>query len=66
VPCRFRDFFESPRCWAIWIIYSSAQNVLIWRGTSDHSLTLGYYLYNQAFVASRMGYSQAIAVLLLF
>jgi multiple sugar transport system permease protein len=48
----------------VWIIYGSAQNVLILTkgGPGDHSLTLGYYLYNQAFIANRMGYSQAIAV----
>lgn len=48
----------------VWIIYGSAQNVLILTkgGPGDHSLTLGFYLYNQAFIANRMGYSQAIAV----
>jgi ABC-type sugar transport system permease subunit len=48
----------------IWIIYGSSQNVLILTkgGPGDHSLTLGYYLYNQAFISYRLGYSQAIAV----
>ncbi len=48
----------------VWIMYGSAQNVLILTkgGPGDHSLTLGYYLFNQAFVATRLGYSQAIAV----
>ena len=46
------------------IMYGSAQNVLILTkgGPGDHSMTLGYYLYNQAFIASRLGYSQTIAV----
>jgi len=60
-----RDFFGV--CMVlnfVWIIYGSAQNVLILTkgGPGDHSLTLGYYLYSQAFVAYRLGYSQAIAV----
>jgi len=48
----------------VWIMYGSAQNVLILTkgGPGDHSLTLGYYLYNQAFMGYRLGYSQAIAV----
>jgi multiple sugar transport system permease protein len=60
-----RDFFGVAMVLNfIWIIYGSAQNVLILTkgGPGDHSLTLGYYIYNQAFVANRMGYSQAIAV----
>jgi multiple sugar transport system permease protein len=60
-----RDFFGVAMVLNfIWIIYGSAQNVLILTrgGPGDHSLTLGYYLYSQAFVANRMGYSQAIAV----
>jgi multiple sugar transport system permease protein len=60
-----RDFFGVAMVLNfIWVIYGSAQNVLILTkgGPGDHSLTLGYYLYNQAFVANRMGYSQAIAV----
>ena len=60
-----RDFFGVAMVLNfIWIIYGSAQNVLILTkgGPGDHSLTLGYYLYNQAFIANRMGYSQSIAV----
>jgi len=60
-----RDFFGVAMVLNfIWIIYGSAQNVLILTkgGPGDHSTTLGYYLYNQAFVAYRLGYSQAIAV----
>jgi multiple sugar transport system permease protein len=60
-----RDFFGVAMVLNfVWIIYGSAQNVLILTrgGPGDHSLTVGYYLYNQAFVANRLGYSQAIAV----
>jgi multiple sugar transport system permease protein len=60
-----RDFFGVAMVLNfIWIIYGSAQNVLILTkgGPGDHSLTLGYYLYNQAFISYRLGYSQAIAV----
>lgn len=60
-----RDFFGVAMVLNfVWIIYGSAQNVLILTkgGPGDHSLTLGYYLYNQAFIANRLGYSQAIAV----
>lgn len=60
-----RDFFGVAMVLNfVWIIYGSAQNVLILTkgGPGDHSMTLGYYLYNQAFVANRFGYSQAIAV----
>lgn len=60
-----RDFFGIAMVLNfVWIMYGSAQNVLILTkgGPGDHSLTLGYYLYNQAFIATRLGYSQAIAV----
>jgi multiple sugar transport system permease protein len=60
-----RDFFGVAMVLNFtWIIYGSAQNVLILTkgGPGDRSLTLGYYLFNQAFIANRMGYSQAIAV----
>jgi multiple sugar transport system permease protein len=60
-----RDFFGVAMVLNfVWIMYGSAQNVLILTkgGPGDHSLTLGYYLYNQAFVAGRLGYSQSIAV----
>lgn len=50
----------------LWILTGAAQNVLILTkgGPGDYSLTLGYYLYNQAFVVQRLGYSQAIGVFL--
>ncbi|MCZ7554333.1 MAG: sugar ABC transporter permease [Anaerolineales bacterium] len=50
----------------LWILTSAAQNVLILTkgGPGHYSLTLGYYLYNQAFVTQRLGYSQAIGVFL--
>jgi multiple sugar transport system permease protein len=60
-----RDFFGVAMVLNfIWSIYGSAQNVLILTkgGPGDHTVTLGYYLYSQAFVAYRLGYSQAIAV----
>jgi multiple sugar transport system permease protein len=60
-----RDFFGLAMVLNfVWIIYGSAQNVLILTkgGPGDHSLTLGYYLYSRAFVAHRLGYSQALAV----
>ena len=48
----------------IWTLANSAQIVLLLTrgrpGTS--SLTLSYYLYEQAFVTDRLGYSQAIGV----
>lgn len=48
----------------LWILLGAAQNVLILTrgGPGDHSLTLGYYLYDQAFLTQRLGYSQAIGV----
>lgn len=50
----------------LWLLYGSAQNVLILTrgGPGDLTFTLGYYLYSQAFSAKRLGYSQAIAVFL--
>jgi multiple sugar transport system permease protein len=50
----------------LWILSGAAQNVLILTkgGPGDYSLTLGYYLYSQAFITQRMGYSQAIGVVL--
>jgi multiple sugar transport system permease protein len=46
----------------------AAQNVLILTrgGPGDYSLTLGYYLYDQAFLTQRLGYSQAIGVFTFF
>jgi multiple sugar transport system permease protein len=48
----------------LWILLGAAQNVLILTrgGPGDYSLTLGYYLYDQAFLTQRLGYSQAIGV----
>jgi multiple sugar transport system permease protein len=50
----------------LWLIYGSAQNVLILTGggPGDRTFTLGYMLYSQAFSAKHLGYSQAIAVFL--
>jgi len=52
----------------LWILTGSAQNVLLLTngGPTDASLTLGYYLYERAFLASTIAYSAAIGVLLLF
>lgn len=51
----------------LWILTGSAQNVLLLTsgGPTDASLTLGYYLYERAFLASSIAYSAAIGVLLL-
>lgn len=51
----------------IWTLTGSAQNVLLLTrgGPGTSSLTVSYYLYEQAFDANRIGYSQAIGVLLL-
>jgi multiple sugar transport system permease protein len=50
----------------LWLIYGSAQNVLILTGggPGDRTFTLGYMLYSQAFSEKHLGYSQAIAVFL--
>lgn len=52
----------------IWILMGAAQNVLLLTrgGPGDYSLTLGYYLYEQAFGANQLGYSQAIGVIIFF
>jgi len=52
----------------LFTLTGSAQLVLLLTkgGPADASLTLGYYLYDQAFVSSRIGYSQAIGVVLFF
>lgn len=51
----------------IWTLTGSAQYVLLLTkgGPGTSSLTLSYYLYDKAFVTDRIGYSQAIGVLLL-
>lgn len=48
----------------LWILLGASQNVLLLTrgGPGDYSLTLGYYLYDQAFIAKRLGYSQTIGV----
>jgi multiple sugar transport system permease protein len=48
----------------LWILLGAAQNVLLLTkgGPGDHTLTLGYYLYDQAFMSRRLGYSQALGV----
>jgi multiple sugar transport system permease protein len=48
----------------LWILMGSAQNVLLLTsgGPGDSSLTLGFYLYRQAFENRFLGYSQAIGV----
>jgi multiple sugar transport system permease protein len=48
----------------LWILLGASQNVLLLTrgGPGDYSLTLGYYLYEQAFSANQLGYSQAIGV----
>ena len=50
----------------LWLLLSSAQNVLLLTngGPGNASTTLAFYLYDQAFLASRLGYSQAIGVVL--
>jgi len=51
----------------IWTLTGSAQLVLLLTkgGPGTSSLTLSYYLYDKAFLTHRIGYSQAIGVLLL-
>lgn len=48
----------------LWILIGSAQIVLLLTkgGPGFHSMTLGYYLFQQAFSSQKLGYSQAIAV----
>lgn len=52
----------------LWLLLMSAQNVLLLTkgGPGSSSMTLAYYLYDQAFVSTRLGYSQAIGVILFF
>jgi len=52
----------------LYILSGAAQNVILLTGGGPGSatLTLGFYLYNQAFLTQRLGYSQAIAVLVFF
>lgn len=50
----------------VWLLLGSAQNVLLLTqgGPGSSSMTLSYYLFDQAFVSTRIGYSQAIGALL--
>jgi multiple sugar transport system permease protein len=50
----------------LWLIYGTAQNVLILThgGPGDRTFTLGFMLYEQAFSSKHLGYSQAIGVFL--
>ena len=50
----------------LWLLLLSAQNVLLLTkgGPGNSTMTLSYYMYDQAFESSRIGYSQAIGVLL--
>ena len=50
------------------ILSGAAQNVILLTGggPGTATLTLGFYFYNQAFLTQRLGYSQAIAVLIFF
>lgn len=52
----------------LWLLLGSAQTVLLLTkgGPGSSSMTLAYYLYDQAFVSTRLGYSQAIGVVLFF
>ncbi|NJL57535.1 sugar ABC transporter permease [bacterium] len=52
----------------MWLLLGSTQNVLLLTqgGPGNSSLTLGYYLYEQAFEVQRLGYSQAIGVVIFF
>lgn len=49
----------------LYILLDAGQRVLLLTsgGPGDYSLTLGYYLYEQAFKSFRLGYSQAIGVI---
>jgi multiple sugar transport system permease protein len=50
----------------LWILSGAAQNVLLLTrgGPGNATLTLGYYLYEQAFLSQRLGYSQALGVVI--
>ena len=52
----------------LYLLSGAAQNVILLTGggPGTATLTLGYYLYNRAFLVQRLGYSQAIAVMLFF
>lgn len=50
----------------LWLLLASAQNILLLTegGPGNASMTLAYLLYDQAFVSSQIGYSQAVGVVL--
>jgi multiple sugar transport system permease protein len=52
----------------LYILSGAAQNVILLTGGGPGSatLTLGFYLYSEAFLTQRLGYSQAIAVMVFF
>lgn len=52
----------------LYILSGAAQNVILLTsgGPGTATMTLGFYLYDLAFLTHRLGYSQAIAVLLFF
>jgi len=52
----------------LYILSGAAQNVILLTngGPGTATTTLGYYLYAQAFINQRLGYSQAIAVVIFF
>jgi multiple sugar transport system permease protein len=66
---QIRDFFGvSAVLHLLWLLLGSAQNILLLTagGPGNHTLTLGYYLYELAFIGQRLGYSQAIGVIIFF
>ena len=52
----------------LYILSGAAQNVILLTqgGPGTATLTLGFYLYSRHFLTQRLGYSQAIAVLVFF
>ncbi len=64
-----KDFFGiSIVLQLLWLLLGSAQNILLLTkgGPGTYSLTLGYYLYELAFINNRLGFSQAIGVIIFF
>ncbi len=52
----------------LYILSGAAQNIILLTqgGPGTATLTLGFYLYSNAFITHRLGYSQAIAVVVFF
>jgi multiple sugar transport system permease protein len=52
----------------LYVLSGAAQNVILLTGggPGTATFTIGYYLYDQAFLSGRLGYSQAIGVLIFF